>query len=111
MAEDRDSSFRQALHTSKPIILTLQTDADPACEKTEGIHTHHDLLIAVWRQQQRDNDLVFQQWRLFIFKHFIECVQLPREQRKIVQHGRPGKREQDKDIVEGLEVEAGRCFL
>lgn len=52
--------------------------------------SYHEIFITVWGQHQRDDDLVTEQWCLFMLQHLVQSVQLSREQGKAVQDRGPG---------------------
>lgn len=52
--------------------------------------SYHKIFIAVWGQHQRDDDLVTEQWCLFMLQDLVQSVQLSGEQSKAVQDRGPG---------------------
>ena len=52
--------------------------------------SYHEIFISVWGQHQRDDDLVTEQWCLFMLQDLVQSVQLSREQGKAVQDRWPG---------------------
>lgn len=53
--------------------------------------SYHEIFITVWGQHQRDDDLVTEQWCLFMLQDLVQSVQLSREQGKAVQDRGPGR--------------------
>lgn len=70
--------------------------------------SYHEILISVWGQHQRDDNLVTEQWCLFVLQDLVQSIQLSREQGKAVQNRGPGG---DKEASECLsQVALKGCF-
>lgn len=52
--------------------------------------SYHEIFITVWGQHQWNDDLVTEQWGLFMLQDLVQSVQLSRQQGKAVQDRGPG---------------------